>query len=300
MSPRRSPLLTYQFLGTSLVGSLVMALVGVFAPPESQIAVLGALVSMLGGLFLAYMGQESERERQRAEQLERLTVPLTLAPEHDLFEQYLAVCQALTDLASQDDPILKEFAGLKIASLAEQVRGLAGVVIEFSATETWRTVYDKLLKSADLREYRSVAWVRAKGYWQDQPGRQSMAANFEAAHRGVLIERVVILRDDLWPKGDLLPTDDIRPWIEEQHNHGLWVALVRESDLESEPGVLADVGLYGNRAVGIQDLDERSRTVRFTLSFDRQTVRLARDRWERLYLFATPYRTLLDRSEDER
>ncbi len=300
MESRRSPLLTFQFLGTSLVGSLVMAMVGVFAPQAAQIAVLGGLVSILGGLFLAYMGQESERERRRAEQLERLTVPLTLAPEHDLFEQYLAVCQALTELASQDDPILKEFAGLKLASLAEQVRGLAGGVVEFSATETWRTVYEKLLKSADLREYRSVAWVRAKGYWQDQPGRQSMAANFEAAHRGVLIERVVILRDDLWPKSDVLPTDDIRPWIEEQHNHGLWIALVRESDLESEPGVLADVGLYGNRAVGIQDLDERARTVRFTLSFDRQAVRLARDRWDRLYLFATPYRTLLDRSEGGR
>ena len=61
--------------------------------------------------------------------------------------------------------------------------------------------------------------------------------------------------------------------------------------------MLADVGLYGNRAVGIQDLDERARTVRFTLSFGRQTVRVARDRWDRLYLFATPYRTLLDRSE---
>lgn len=296
MHPHRTPLLTFHFLGTSVVGSLVMALVMVFAPPEAQLAVLGAYVTILGGLLLAYMSQEADRDRRRAEQLDRLTVPLTLAPEHDLFEQYLAVCQALTELAAQDDPILKEYAGLKLASVAEQVRGLAGGVIEFAGTETWRTVYDKLLKSADLREYRSVAWVRAKGYWQDQPGRQSMAANFEAAHRGVLIERVVILRDDLWPQGELLPTEDIRPWIEEQHNHGLWVALVRESELDSEPGVLADVGLYGNRAVGIQDLDERARTVRFTLSFDRQTVRLARDRWDRLYLFATPYRTLLDRA----
>lgn len=300
METPRSPLLTFQFLGTSLVGSLVTALVAVFAPPEAQVAVLGAFVSILGGLFLAYMGQEADRERRRAEQLERLAVPLTLAPHRDLFEQYLAVCQALTELAAQDDPILKEFAGLKLASLAEQVRALAGGLVEFSATETWRTVYDKLLRSPDLREYRSVAWVRAAGYWQDQPGRQSMAANFEAAHRGVLIERVVILRGDLWPAADLLPTDAIRPWIEEQHDHGLWVTLVRESDLAAEPGLLGDFGLYGGRAVGVQDLDERARTVRFTLSFDRQAVRLARDRWERLYLFATPYRTLLDRAADGR
>ncbi|MFO0850763.1 MAG: hypothetical protein U0871_19735 [Gemmataceae bacterium] len=296
MDKPRSPLLTFQFLASSLVGSLVMALVSVFAPPPAQVAVLGAFVSIMGGLFLAYMGQEAERERRRAEQIDRLSVPLTLAPDHELFEQYLAVCQALTELAAQSDPILKEFAGLKLASLAEQIRGLAGGEIEFAGTETWRTVYDKLLRSADLREYRSVAWVRAAGYWQDQPGRQSMAANFEAAHRGVLVERVIVLRDDLWPPTDPLPTDAIRPWIEEQHNHGLWVALVRESDLAAEPGVLSDFGLYGGRAVGVQELDERARTVRFTLSFDRQAVRLARDRWDRLYLFATPYRTLLDRA----
>lgn len=296
MKTPRSPLLTFQFLATSLVGSLVMTLVAVFAPPETQVAVLGVFVSALGGLFLAYMGQEAEREQRRAEQIERLAVPLTLAPQRDLFEQYLGVCQALTELAAQDDPILKEFAGLKLASLAEQVRELAGGAIEFSATETWRTVYDKLLRSPDLREYRSVAWVRAAGYWQDPPGRESMAANFEAAHRGVLIERVVVLRDDLWPAADALRADAISPWIEEQHNHGLWVALVRESDLAAEPGLLGDIGLYGDRAVGVEDLDERARTVRFTLSFDRQAVRLARDRWDRLYLFATPYRTLLDRA----
>ena len=79
----------------------------------------------------------------------------------------------------------------------------------------------------------------------------------------------------------------------------MWVTLVRESDLASEPGTLADFGLFGDRAVGFQDLDERARTILFTLSFDRQTVRLARDRWDRLYLFATPYRTLLDRTEGD-
>ena len=82
MDSRRSALLSFQFLGTSLVGSLIMTLVGVFAPPAAQIAILGAFVSVLGGLFLAYVGQEADREQRRTEQLERLTVPLTLAPEH--------------------------------------------------------------------------------------------------------------------------------------------------------------------------------------------------------------------------
>jgi hypothetical protein len=62
-------------------------------------------------------------------------------------------------------------------------------------------VYEKLLTSPELKEYRSVALVRSGDYWQDAPGRQSMTANFDAVARGVLIERVIILRDELWPVG---------------------------------------------------------------------------------------------------
>ncbi|OWK40957.1 hypothetical protein FRUB_04849 [Fimbriiglobus ruber] len=225
-----------------------------------------------------------------------MAVPLTLAPEHDLYAQYLAFCRTLTALAGQADPILREIAGLKLASVVGQLDLLASGTALFSGTEGWRTVYEKILASPDLREYRSVAWVRATDYWQDAPGRQSMRANFEAVQRGLLIERIVILRDDLWPSGTPLPTLDIRPWIEEQHNHGIWVLLVRQNDLASEMDLLADIGIYGGRAIGTQELDDRSRTLRFTLTFDPQVVRLARDRWERLYLFATPYQTLLDRA----
>src|SRR5262249_40526094 len=38
------------------------------------------------------------------------------------------------------------------------------------------------------------------------------------------------------------------------------------------------------------------RTVRFVLHFDPQTIRLARDRWQRLALYATPFRNLLDQA----
>lgn len=294
---RRSVILSFKFVGTAVAGSLTMALVSVFAPPAAQVAALGALVSVLGGLFLSFMDQEAEREQRRAEMLERLAVPLTLAPEHDLFDQYVSLCRTLTALARQDDPILREFASLRLAGLTAQVATLASGTIEFSGTETWRTVYEKLLRSPDLKEYRSVAWLKGKDYWQDQPGRQSMRANYEAVDRGVLVERILILREDLWPRDRALPVDDVRPWVDEQHANGLWVALVRESDLADEHGLASDFGIYGDRAVGSQELDDRTRTVRFTLTFDPQAVRLAKDRGHRLYLYATPYRTLLDQPD---
>ena len=200
-------------------------------------------------------------------------------------------------LSERADPILHEIAVLKLASLAGQIEALASGSVVFSGTEAWRTVYEKLLRSPDLHEYRSVAWVRTKDYWQDQPGRQSMQVNFEVVHQGMLIERIIILRDDLWPQGEILPSTEVLPWIQEQHDHGLRVRLVRESDLASESDLLADIGMYGDRALGVQELDERSRTLRFTLTCDRQAVRLAKDRWERLLLYTTTFRNLLDRED---
>src|SRR5262245_50718422 len=213
--PRRSALLSFRFLGASLVGSLTMALVSAFAPPPAQVAVLGALVSILGGLFLAYLEQDEERGRRQAELVEKLSVPLALAPDPELYARYSALCRALTELAGQADPVLRGVALLKLSSLAGQLGELAGGTVVFAGTEGWRTVYEQLLGSPDIREYRSVAWVRSKDYWQDQPGRQSMRVNFEAAHRGVLVERVVVLRDELWPRGQALPSDELLPWVEE-------------------------------------------------------------------------------------
>lgn len=291
--PSHSVLLNFRFLGTAIAGSVVMALVSAFGPLPAQLAVLGSFVSILGGLFLSYLAQDDQRERQR-DALQRLSVPLTLAPDRELYAQYLAICRALTELAGKDDPILRQIALLKLASVTAQVEALADGAVVFSLTESWRTVYEQILRSHDIRKYRSVAWVQTAEYWRDPPGRQSMQVNFEAAHRGVLVERVVILADRLWPRGQTVPSADVLPWIEEQHNHGLWITLVRESELAREPDLLADFGIYGDRAVGVQELDDQSHTLRFTLEFSTQAVRLAEDRWRRVSLYAVSLRSLLD------
>src|SRR4051812_17489131 len=112
-APRRSVLLNFKFLGVSLVGSLTMALVSTFTPLSAQVAVLGACVSILAGLFVAYVEQEDERERRRAELLEKLQVPIALAPEHELFDLYSDFARSLVALAGHSDPVLRQFAVLK-------------------------------------------------------------------------------------------------------------------------------------------------------------------------------------------
>src|SRR5262249_42956351 len=163
----------------------------------------------------------------------------------------------------------------------------------------WRTVYREILESPELKRYRSVSWVKTKDYWQDQPGKQDMRLNLELSKAGLLIERIVILRGELWPQKEALPPCTIRPWIDEQHAAGIKLAIVRESEITSEPDLLLDFGIYGERATGIEDLDDQSRTVRFTLLFDRQSLSVAQDRFSRLSLYAKPYSEILAASKNK-
>lgn len=296
----RSVLLSFRFVGTAVAGSVLMALVTVFAELPSQIALLGAFISILGGLFLSYLDQSEQREQERARAIESLSVPLSLSADKDLFKLYEDICRGLTSLSKQPDPILRDIALLKLASVVEQIDGLAAGRVVFSLTEAWRSVYEEILGSSDINEYRSVALVRSPRYWQDEPGRRSMQANYDAVDRGMLVKRIIILRDDLWPHGHSLPAIEVFPWIEEQHDHGLWIGLVRESEVSHEPDLLVDMGIYGNRAVGMQELDEHSRTLRFTLELSAQAPQVANEKWTRLMLYAKWFGNLLEQDPSPR
>jgi hypothetical protein len=293
---RRSALLSFRFLFTAALGSVLMGLVAAFGTLPAQLAMLGCFVSIVSSLFLSFLGQEDERERRRDAAIESLSVPLSLASDPELFQLYHSLCDGLVAVARQPEGILRDTALQKIASVAEQVADLADGRVVFALTEGWRTVYERLLLSPKLGGYRSVAWVHTADYWQDPPGRQSMRVNFQAAARGTSIERIIILPEALWPADAPLPVPAILPWIEEQHHNGLAVSLVREPEAAREPDLLADIGIYGTQAVGEQELDERSRTLRFTLSLDPQVVREAEDRWRRLALYATPFKSLRGRN----
>ena len=292
----RSVLLSFRFLGTSVLGSLAMALAAVLAPPAAQIAALGAAVSVLVGLVVCYVEQEEVRERRRERVLETLRIPIALAPEHEFFDQYCSFSRSLAAFAEQADPVLRQFTLLKLTSVNEQVRSLAEGRVVFSGTETWRTVYEQILEGLGSGPYLSVAWAKTPDYWQDQPGLQSMRVNYRLAARGLDIERIIIIRDEFWPVGAPLPSPELGNWIARQHEHGLTIFLVRECQLAAEPELLGDFAVYGNRATGVQELDEQSRTLRFVLNFNPQAIELARDRWERIALFATPYLDVLERA----
>ena len=141
-----------------------------------------------------------------------------------------------------------------------------------------------------------MAHIETPHYWQDGPGWLSTQLNLELQDAGTLnIERLVIIAEHLWPGTESHPVDSIHRWIDEQARHGIAVGLVRESALKLEPQLTADFGIYGHRAVGRQMLDAAGRTTRFVLSFNEEEVSQAEQLWERLAVYALPYRKALDR-----
>ena len=278
----------------TLLSTLVMTFVCFFSEDHMQTATLGGLLSILVGLFVTHTHRCRKIEQQQNVLFRRLKIPFTLATEPGFFQHYDSFATSIVQLAEQPDAVLREFALMKLETIADEVRALAQGTVVFTATETWRTVYQKLLESLHVKVYYSVAWVKTGEYWNDPPGRQSMRLNYELVARGFRIERVLILPDELWAFDSPTPSPEIIPWIGEQIEHGIHVALVRESELVYEPDLLQDFGIYGDKAVGIQELDDRSRTVRFILHFDKASLRNAHDRWERLALYTTSYSETLD------
>lgn len=167
---------------------------------------------------------------------------------------------------------------------------------QFESTERWRTYYERLLTSPGLHVYRSVAVVRKPSYWQTEAGIKGMQLNHQLSEsKRLTIERVVVLTNELWPDRNALPVERIQEWLIEQHHHGISLYLVREFELSGEADLLVDMGIYGSRAIGIQELDDHGNTGRFTLQFGMEHLQQAEERWQRLLVYAVKYSDFLDR-----
>ncbi|MCC6127475.1 MAG: hypothetical protein IT426_21160 [Pirellulales bacterium] len=218
----------------------------------------------------------------------------------ELFIASQIISHALGVVSRRSDPLFRHFALKKLFALAEEFKQLAAGKLVFTSTESWREAYEWILACDSVKHYRSVAWVRTEDYWQDIPGRRSMQRNFDLRQKGLSIERILILPDFYWPAGSPLPSNNLCGWIEEQHRQGITLMLLRETDLDGEPDLIADFGIYGDRAWGLWELDDQCRTVRYTLDFAPQSYRQALERWKRLLFYSIPYADLLSPNPSRR
>lgn len=279
-----------------MLGSLIMALLCTFAPDSVQISIIGAYVSILAGLLLAFLEQDAKRDRQLHLLFQQLGLHRQIAQDSMVFQKYEKIVRGIAETLEINDPLFYELALNQLSTLGETTDLLSQGRIEFKETEAWRTVYEKALRLHDVTHYYSVALIETDSYWQDEPGKASIELNYRLQdEKGLNVERTAIIADHIWPTNEKIPRSPILEWIEEQHNHGIWFELVRQSALTNEPEIVMDFGIYGQRAVGTQHLDSNSRTTKYVLSFNPDDISFAKQSWQRLRLYSISFRELLDR-----
>jgi len=272
--------------GLVLIGAALLPLHGL-------VAGVGVLASVTLSLLLQYGGRTQNPVVLPTD----LEVPLLLASDEVLYDRYRRISALLVKVSQRNDVVYRDIALDQLDKIIAQLTTLAAGSVVYHSTETWRIAYELLLRSPGAYLYRSVAWIKDANYWQDEPGRKSLQINFELHEQERLnIERIAIVADELWPESDLLPVEPVQGWLHSHHVRGVWIKLVRESALRSEPDLLADVGIYGSRALGVQELDQQGRTARFVLTFDFAKVIEAEAKWNRLCVYAESYSVHLDRS----
>jgi hypothetical protein len=199
----------------------------------------------------------------------------------------------LMHAAAGQAPIFCQQSVFRLEDMSHQLDDLRNTSITFETTETWRSVYEEVLQTCKARRYLSVALIRSDDYWRDPPAEKSLEFNYQLINHGFHIHRTFVIDEFFWPPSARTPSNDILRWIIKQHQRGIEVALVRLVALEDEPGLICDMGIYGEDAVGLQQTDFEGKTVRFELHFDANSVRQAVQRWNQLQLYATPLEQLL-------
>lgn len=196
--------------------------------------------------------------------------------------KHLSECESL---ASE---VFRKQVRLRLRDFRERLGRLGEGRLIFESTETWRTVYEDVLKACQTRRYLSVALIRSDDYWRDAPGENSLDFNYELIEHGFHVHRVFIIDEFFWPRAARTPSTGLFHWIQSQRLRGVEVSLIRLTDLEDEPTLVSDMGIYGSDAVGWQQTDFEGRTVTYEISFDLNAVTEAEQRWHQLLLFAQP------------
>ena len=287
-----SKFLTIPFILSSVVCALLIAMANALPGAiDAKVTSLLQLSCLAGIVYLAVMLKQfieiDGRER---------TLPKSLACDSQFFDLFKDFAESLNRTTQLPDPVFRNAALQQLATIGRSLQDLGDGMLTFENTESWRLIYEQILRSNHVYSYKSVAWVKDELYWQDEPGQKSIRLNQELASQQLIsMERIFILNDALWPTGTEDGDSKAIGMLNENARSRIKVFVIRESALCNDQDLLADFGIYGSHAVGYQVMDGRHGTNRFTIQFNFDAVALAEQRWHRLLAYAKPFDEILGR-----
>ena len=152
-------------LGVAMMGCVAVLVSWLLLPTSGVVAIVGLLVCILLGFTVA-----NGNRTTAASGTSHLETPFLLARDADMYHLYQSVSESLLKASRNPDPIYREIALEHLDELTRKATAIAEGTFVFEGTETWRILYERLLRSPGVYLYRSVAWVKNENYWQDEPG----------------------------------------------------------------------------------------------------------------------------------
>ena len=207
-------ILTTQVVVATLVGSVVMALVGAFGSLTTQLGVLGSFVCILGGLVLEILEDQNAKDRQLASLNLLIRTAYALAKDSEVLEEFEKIVAGIESSLNIDQKLFRELALEQLKKIGQVSKSLGKGMISFEETEAWRLAYEKILRDESVRLYYSISLIESPDYWQDEPGKRSIALNYQLQDEKKLkIERIAIIDDSLWPAHHDRPQEDVFDWL---------------------------------------------------------------------------------------
>ena len=258
-----------------LLGIVLVLVVGVVYLVTKDMFVLLSLLGVYLSVGISLLFIHIERLSKLEEHLE-IAANINHSPLTSRF--YKNTLSHLNNAEQFKDKVYKDLFDQALDDFNMKLSRLATGVCEFRA-EAWRRPWRQLLSQKDVTSYYSTALVKSRNYWQDKPGKRSIEFNKAVASR-LKTKRIFIIWDEVWDDVD------IKRWIQDQQDNGIEVAVVRQTEIPTEEDLFHDFGIYGNRAVGYQFLDNDCSTMKFELHFDREMYEKTVNRFKNLELYA--------------
>ena len=101
-------------------------------------------------LVVVVTGRTAWSNQASPANLSLLELPFALARDVDTFSRYQSMSESLARISRALDPIYRELALESLDDANRRIHTLADGLLIFEGTETWRLVYERLLRSPGL------------------------------------------------------------------------------------------------------------------------------------------------------
>lgn len=272
-----------------LIGSGIAFIAESSLDDHGKVIFLLVLISIFIGLIIAILFKIIVFVYEIKESFREYTSKTDSSLTWEFHEKTIKNLKELAHASFRDDLIFKDLVHERFedfySSLYEYSRGH----FRFNA-ESFRIHWRKLIESEEAKFYHSTALVNTPNYWQDGIGTKATTFTIEVS-KTKKVRKIFIINDKLWENAS------IKRWINDQKQQGknadkdkgLEVYVIKEKNIGKNEDVVYDFGIYGERAVGYQELLEVANNefrMTYNLYFSQEWIQLTKRRFDRLMEYA--------------